>query len=71
MVYKVTQKQHASTLFEGWQETMIWSCMQGVMIFHENWKGFDSKYKRGLLKLYAQHAVSSMKGAYMDESYEG
>ena len=24
MVYKVTQKQHASTLFEGWQETMIW-----------------------------------------------
>ena len=71
MVYKVTQKQHASTLFEGWQETMIWSCMQGVMIFLENWKGFDSKYKRGLLKLYAQHAVSSMKGAYMDESYEG
>ena len=31
-----------------------------------NWKGFESKYKRGLLKLYAQHAVSSMKGAYMD-----
>ncbi|MCQ2526961.1 MAG: dihydroxy-acid dehydratase [Lachnospiraceae bacterium] len=31
-----------------------------------NWKGFESKYKSGLLKLYAQHAVSSMKGAYMD-----
>ena len=30
------------------------------------WKGFESKYKSGLLKLYAQHAVSSMKGAYMD-----
>lgn len=30
-----------------------------------NWKGFESKYKTGLLKLYAQHAVSSMKGAYM------
>lgn len=38
---------------------------------NEKWKGFDGKYKRGLLKLYAQHAVSSMKGAYMDESYEG
>lgn len=32
----------------------------------KNWKGFESKYKSGLLKLYAQHAVSSMKGAYMD-----
>lgn len=31
-----------------------------------NWKGFTSKYDRGLLKLYAQHAVSAMKGAYMD-----
>lgn len=30
------------------------------------WKGFQSKYQRGLLKLYAQHAVSSMKGAYME-----
>lgn len=30
------------------------------------WKGFESKYKKGLLKLYAQHAVSSMKGAYME-----
>ncbi len=32
----------------------------------KNWKGFESKYKRGLLRLYAQHAVSAMKGAYMD-----
>ncbi len=30
------------------------------------WKGFESKYKRGLLKLYAEHAVSAMKGAYME-----
>ena len=30
------------------------------------WKGFTSKYRRGLLKLYSQHAVSAMKGAYMD-----
>ncbi len=29
-------------------------------------KGFSSKYKKGLLKLYAQHAVSAMKGAYME-----
>ncbi|MCI9175014.1 MAG: dihydroxy-acid dehydratase [Lachnospiraceae bacterium] len=32
----------------------------------KNWKGFTSKYDKGLLKLYAQHAVSAMKGAYMD-----
>lgn len=31
-----------------------------------NWKGFESKYKKGLLKLYAQHAVSSIKGGYME-----
>lgn len=30
------------------------------------WKGFTSKYKKGLLKLYAQHAQSPMKGAYME-----
>ena len=32
----------------------------------KNWKGFESKYKHGLLKLYSQHAVSAMKGAYME-----
>ena len=32
----------------------------------KNWKGFKSKYTKGILKLYAQHAVSAMKGAYMD-----
>lgn len=31
-----------------------------------NWKGFTSKHKKGLLKLYAQHAQSPMKGAYME-----
>lgn len=32
----------------------------------KNWKGFTSKYTHGLLKLYSEHAVSAMKGAYMD-----
>ncbi len=32
----------------------------------KKWKGFESKYKKGLLRLYARHAVSAMKGAYMD-----
>lgn len=31
-----------------------------------NWKPKPAKYTSGLLKLYAQHAVSPMKGAYMD-----
>ena len=32
----------------------------------KNWKGFTPKYSRGLLGLYCQHAVSAMKGAYME-----
>jgi dihydroxy-acid dehydratase len=32
----------------------------------KNWKGFNSKYDRGLLKMYTQHAVSAIKGGYMD-----
>ena len=32
----------------------------------KNWKGFTSRYRHGLLKLYAEHAVSAMKGAYME-----
>lgn len=31
-----------------------------------HWKGFTPKYTKGLLKLYSQHAVSPMKGGYMD-----
>ncbi len=30
------------------------------------WPGFCSRFTHGLLKLYAQHAVSAMKGAYME-----
>ena len=32
----------------------------------KHWKGFTSRYRHGLLKLYAEHAVSAMKGAYME-----
>ena len=31
-----------------------------------NWKPKTPKYTKGLLKLYSQHAVSPMKGAYME-----
>ena len=30
------------------------------------WPGFTGRYRHGLLKLYAQHAVGAMKGAYME-----
>ena len=30
------------------------------------WQPKPQKYTKGLLKLYAQHAVSPMKGAYME-----
>lgn len=31
MIYQLGQTEKAAALFAGWQETMIWSCMQGVM----------------------------------------
>ncbi len=31
MVDELEQAQKAAGLFDGWQETMIWSCLQGVM----------------------------------------
>lgn len=30
MIFEVKQPQNAAFLFAGWQETMIWSCLQGV-----------------------------------------
>ncbi|MBE5844705.1 MAG: dihydroxy-acid dehydratase [Butyrivibrio sp.] len=32
----------------------------------ENWKPREGKYKRGVLKLFREHAVSPMKGAYLE-----
>lgn len=31
MVYEVKETKQAAGLFAGWQETMVWSCLQGVM----------------------------------------
>lgn len=31
MIYEVKQSEQVAHLFEGWQETLIWSCLQGVM----------------------------------------
>ena len=31
MVYEITDGKLAATLFNGWEETLIWSCLQGVM----------------------------------------
>ncbi|MEY8426522.1 GNAT family N-acetyltransferase [Lachnospiraceae bacterium 46-15] len=31
MVFELRQAEKAAALFEGWQETLIWSCLQGVM----------------------------------------
>ncbi|MBQ2277784.1 MAG: GNAT family N-acetyltransferase [Clostridia bacterium] len=31
MVYRLTDPSAAAPLFEGWEETLIWSCLQGVM----------------------------------------
>lgn len=31
MIYEITDTSCAAPLFEGWEETLIWSCLQGVM----------------------------------------
>ncbi len=31
MVYELEQTEKAAPLFEGWQESLIWSCLQGIM----------------------------------------
>lgn len=32
----------------------------------KNWKPREMRYKRGTLRLFSEHAVSPMKGAYLD-----
>ncbi len=32
----------------------------------ENWKPRETKYKKGVLRLFSEHATSPMKGAYLD-----
>ena len=31
MIVKVKNAEQVESLFAGWEETMIWSCLQGVM----------------------------------------
>ena len=31
MILKVTDPEKVRQLFDGWEETMIWSCLQGIM----------------------------------------
>ncbi len=31
MIYELKQTEKAERLFKDWQETMVWSCLQGVM----------------------------------------
>ena len=31
MIYEMTDTSHAAPLFEHWEETIIWSCLQGIM----------------------------------------
>ena len=32
----------------------------------KNWKPVEPKYKKGVLRLFSQHAASPMKGAYLE-----
>lgn len=32
----------------------------------KQWKPREPKYKKGVLRMFSEHAVSPMKGAYLD-----
>ena len=32
----------------------------------KNWTPRESKYKKGVLRMFSQHAASPMKGAYLE-----
>mgnify|MGYP000490191153 CR=1 FL=1 len=32
----------------------------------KNWKPVEAEYKKGVLRLFSQHAASPMKGAYLE-----
>jgi len=32
----------------------------------KNWKPREPKYKKGVLRLFSEHAASPMKGAYLE-----
>lgn len=44
MVYELERTEKAAALFEGWQETLIWSCLQKVMgrVYVDNLEDPDS-----------------------------
>lgn len=31
MIYEIEKRESVETIFENWQETLIWSCLQGIM----------------------------------------
>ena len=31
MIYEITDPTNVSSLFDNWEETLIWSCLQGIM----------------------------------------
>lgn len=31
MIFELTTGEKAAPLFENWEETLIWSCLQGIM----------------------------------------
>ena len=31
MIYELEERERAVPVFAGWEETMIWSCLQGVI----------------------------------------
>mgnify|MGYP000037308370 FL=1 len=33
---------------------------------HKNWRPREPKYRKGVLRLFSQHAASPMKGAYLE-----
>ena len=39
---------------------------QILAVRRKNWKPREPKYKKGVLRLFSEHAASPMKGAYLE-----
>lgn len=79
MIRKTTKNElpNVETLFEGWDETMIWSCLQGVMgeIYAAEEKMEEEEYKSavavlGAFAFFAGEPNRELVG-YKPDSYQG
>ena len=58
MIFEINGSERIKELFAGWQETMVWSCLQGVM---GHLYADDLKYRIIQRRIEALHAIIPRK----------